>query len=213
MACAICEIRRPRRYCPGVNGDICSICCGTEREVSVSCPLDCPYLEEARKHDRPIPIESEQIPNREVRISEEFLAEREALLTATGHALLQVGLNTPGAVDFDLREALAALIRTHRTLETGLYYESVPENIIAAQIYRFVQEAVANFRAEEKQQLGMARTRDADVLAILVFFQRLELDRNNGRRRGRAFLDFLRGIYPEASPGVSGASSSSLLTG
>lgn len=213
MVCAICQIRRPRRYCPGVNGDICSICCGTEREVTVNCPLDCPYLAEARKHDRPIPIESEQIPNREIRISEEFLAEREELLTATGHALLQVGLSTPGAVDFDVRDAVAALIRTHRTLETGLYYESVPENTIAAQIYRHVQEGVANFRAEEKQRLGMARTRDADVLAIFVFFQRLELDRNNGRRRGRAFLDFLRGIYPEASPGVSGGRSSSLLTG
>lgn len=213
MACAICQIRRPRRYCPGVNGDICSICCGTEREVTVSCPLDCPYLEEARKHDRPIPIDSEQIPNREIRISEEFLAEHEELLGAAGQALLQVGVGTPGAVDFDMRDALTGLIRTYQTLGTGLYYESVPENAIAAQIYRYVHEAVTNFRAEEKQQHGMSRTRDADVLAILVFFQRLELDRNNGRRRGRAFLDFLRGIYPRVSPGVSGSGSSSLLTG
>ena len=196
-----------------MNGDICSICCGTEREVSVNCPLDCPYLGEARKHDRPILLDTEEIPNREIRISEEFLAEHEELLTATGQALLQVGLGTAGAVDFDVRDALAALIRTHRTMETGLYYESVPENIIAAQLFRFVQEAVANFRTEEKQRVGMVRTRDADVLAILVFFQRLELDRNNGRRRGRAFLDFLRGIYPDSSAGVSGGRSSSLLTG
>jgi len=211
MSCAICQIRRPRRYCPGVNGDICSICCGTEREVTVSCPLDCPYLEEARKHDRPAPLDEEQIPNREIRITEEFLAEHESLLTAAGEALLAAGLGTPGVSDFDVRDALAGLIRTYQTRESGLYYESVPENALAGQIFRHLQEALAEFRQEETENMGMARTRDTDVLAILVFLQRLELDRNNGRRRSRAFLDFLRGIYP-VPPG-SPAGGSPLLAG
>ena len=48
MKCRICDTRKPRRYCPGVTGDICSICCGNEREVTVDCPLDCPFLVEAR---------------------------------------------------------------------------------------------------------------------------------------------------------------------
>jgi len=75
-----------------------------------------------------------------------------------------------------------------------------------------LHEALAAFRQQETEQLGMARTRDADVLAILVFLQRLELDRNNGRPRGRAFLDFLREIYP-SSPGVPTAGSPSLIVG
>jgi hypothetical protein len=212
MACQICRIRRPRRYCPGVNGEICSICCGTEREVTVSCPLDCSFLQAARKHDRPQPLDEEQIPNREIRISEEFLAEHEALLAAVGQTLLSAGLSTSGAVDFDIREALASLIRTCRTLESGLYYESLPENGLAAQIFRQLQEAVAAFRREETERMGMARTRDSDVLTILTFLQRLELDRNNGRRRGRAFLDFLREIYP-APPEAPAGGSPSLLVG
>ena len=53
-------------------------------------------------------------------------------------------------------------------------------------------------RRQEQQQLGMTRTRDADVLGILVFLQHFELDRNNGRKRGRAFLDALRRFYSEA---------------
>jgi len=211
MSCAICEIRRPRRYCPGVNGDICSICCGTEREVTVSCPLDCPYLAEARKHDRPAPLDEEQVPNRDIHISEEFLAEHEALLAAAGQALLAVALAIPGVTDFDARDALDGLIRTYQTRESGLYYESIPENALAGQIFRQVQEALAGFRQQETEEMGMSRTRDADVLAILVFLKRLEWDRNNGRRRGRAFLDFLRGIYPEL-PG-SPAGGSSLLAG
>jgi len=42
------------------------------------------------------------------------------------------------------------------------------------------------------------------VLGVLVFLQRIELDRNNGRRRGRAFIDGLRGFYSgEAEPSAS----------
>ena len=36
---------------------------------------------------------------------------------------------------------------------------------------------------------------DSEVLALLVFFQRLEINRNNGRKRGRAFIDFIRGRF------------------
>ena len=52
----------------------------------------------------------------------------------------------------------------------------------------------------------MTKTRDADVLGLLVFLQRFELDRNNGRRRGRAFLDALREFHPP-EPESSGSSS------
>ena len=39
----------------------------------------------------------------------------------------------------------------------------------------------------------MTKTRDADVLVVLAFLQRLEIDRNNGRKRGRTFIDVLVG--------------------
>jgi hypothetical protein len=213
MVCAICQVRRPRRFCPGVNGEICSICCGTEREVTVQCPFDCQYLRDARRHERVAPVESSQVPHRDIRVTEEFVTEHEALLTAMGRALLNSALNTPGAVDSDVREAIAALIRTHQTLATGLYYESVPQNTVAAHIFRAVEAAVAAFRREETEELGMARTRDADVLAMLVFYERLELDRNNGRAKGRAFLGFLRDIYPAPSGEGGSGLTSSLLVG
>lgn len=200
MACAICEIRRPRRFCPGVRGDICTICCGTEREITVDCPLDCEYLQEARRHEKPVPLAEDEIPNRDISISDRFLQEHEPLLAFLGRAVADAAFTTPGAVDFDVREALDALIRTYRTLQSGVYYESVPANLLAANIYRLVQEAVAGYRQQETQQLGVSRTRDADVLGLLVFLQRLELDRNNGRRRGRAFLDMLRHFYSEEAP-------------
>src|SRR5664279_2189997 len=87
MACAICRIRRPRRFCPGVRGDICTLCCGTEREVSVECPLDCEYLRKAHKHEKPLPVNPETLPNRDVPVSEQFLQENEEFLIFLGGSL------------------------------------------------------------------------------------------------------------------------------
>src|ERR1700736_525350 len=106
MACAICQSRRPRRFCPGVGGDICSVCCGTEREVTVSCPLDCEYLIEARKHEKLPSLEGVEIPNRDIRITESALREHEDLLAFMSGALLQAAFEIPGVADQDLRDAL-----------------------------------------------------------------------------------------------------------
>ncbi|MDR3698562.1 MAG: hypothetical protein P4L56_02935 [Candidatus Sulfopaludibacter sp.] len=210
MACAICETRRPRRFCPGVGGDICTICCGTEREVTVTCPLDCEFLRDARKHDKPPEIEIAQVPNQDIRVTEEFLEENELLLGFLGQTVSAAALGIPGTVDFDVREALESLIRTYRTLQSGVYYESLSTNPLAASVYAAVQSATGEFREQERRRLGMSKTRDADILGLLVFLQRVEFDRNNGRRRGRAFVDFLK-IFYSASPDPAPGGLSSLI--
>ena len=208
MNCAICEVRRPRRFCPGVRGDICTLCCGTEREVSVECPLDCEYLEEARRHEKPVLMDEKDLPNRDVNVSEKFLAEHEPLLACLSQAIAEAALATPGAVDFDVREALDGLVRTYRTLASGVYYQSLPTNPLAVNIFRLTEEAAAEYRRRENRETGISKTRDNDVLGLLVFLQRIEIDHNNGRRRGRAFVDLLRRAYagdeePPAPPASS----------
>lgn len=194
MACAICRTRKPRRFCPGVHGDICTLCCGAEREVSVDCPFDCPFLQEARKHEPSVPVNPEELAHKDIRITEEFLEEHEALLVGAMSSLMLAAFDTPGAADSDVRDALDALIRTQRTLESGVYYETRPTNALANRIFSATQTGLEKHREKETEELGMARTRDADVLRILVFLQRLAFDRNNGRPRGRSFLDYMRGL-------------------
>lgn len=167
----------------------------------MNCPLDCEYLQEARKHEKSGIGNPDQLPNRDIQVTEEFLGSHEAILASMAEALVRTALDTEGVVDFDVRDALDALIRTYRTLATGIHYETRPENRLAANLYDALQGGVAAFRAREAELLGVSRTRDNDVLGLLVFFQRFEFDRNNGRKRGRAFLDVLREFYPEA-PGV-----------
>jgi hypothetical protein len=53
-----------------------------------------------------------------------------------GSRLLEASLAQPGAVDSDVRDALESLIRTYRTLQSGLYYETRPTNLIAAGLHQ-----------------------------------------------------------------------------
>ena len=194
--CKICGVRRPRRFCPGVRGDICAICCGTEREVTVDCPLDCEYLQESRLHDRPPEVDPDKFPNRDIRVDEQFLRDHERMLMGISQLVASTALATPGAVDFDVREALEALIRTYRTLQSGLYYQTTPDNPVARAIQQALQAGIDDFRREAAQRMGMETVRDTEILGVLVFLQRLEFTHNNQRKRGRAFIDFLRDYFP-----------------
>ena len=176
----------------------------------MSCPLDCEYLREARRHEKPVSVDPEQIPNRDVPVSEEFLEEHGKLVTALAYAVAGAAIHSPGAVDADAREALRALIRTYRTLESGVYYESRPDNLLATAVFAAAQEAVADFRRAEREDLGMSRTRDSDILKALVFLERVGISRDNGRPRGRPFLDAL-GDFPSGGDHPEPTASGSLV--
>ena len=205
VPCKLCEKRRAKRHCPGVGGDICPSCCGTERENTIDCPSDCEFLREARLHERSaVPPEAE-LPNTDIRLKEEFLEEQEPLIVWLSLALRRA-MESGKAVDLDGREALDALIRTYRTRESGLIYETRPQNPYAGEIQEKLKVAIEELGDKIAEETGMHRLRDVDVLGCLVFLQRLELQHNNGRRRGRAFLDFLRSFFPQPERVVEAAS-------
>ena len=193
--CKLCERKRAKRHCPGVDADICAACCGTERENTIDCPLDCAYLREARLHDRPVAVLEEDLPNKDIHVSEDFVRKQEHVVMWLGNALARV-METRRSVDADAREGLESLIKTYRTLEAGLIYETRPPNPFAADIQEALKQAVEELRKRVTEASGMQTLRDADVLGSLVFLQRLELQHNNGRRRSRAFFDFLRTYFP-----------------
>ena len=208
MACAICQTRRPRRFCPGVGGDICTLCCGAEREVSIDCPLDCEYLREAHKREKSqFPTANDLLPNSDLRVSRTVIEENYEYLDFLSRTLGKVAVRNPKIVDYDIREALEALVRTYRTLQSGLVYESVPQNPLAAGICLAIDSAIEEFRRAEAKRLGIHKNRDRITLGFLVFLQHFEISYNNGRRRGRAFLDALLYYYSVGTkPDAAGAS-------
>ncbi len=154
---------------------------------------------EAREHDRPIPIREEDLPNKDVQLNEDFVRKQEHVVMWLGNALARV-MEARKSVDGDAREGLEALIKTYRTLKSGLIYETRPSNPYAAEIQEALKQAIDELHKKLAETSGMQTLRDADVLGTLIFLQRLELQHNNGRRRGRAFFDFLRTYFPVQTP-------------
>jgi hypothetical protein len=103
-------------------------------------------------------------------------------------------------VDADVLAALEALIQTHRTLESGLVYETKAENTIAASVQRGFSTSLAEYQKIRTEREGLSSLRNSDILAILVFLHRLGQQNQNGRPRGRMYLDLLRQMMP--APGV-----------
>lgn len=203
MACQICELRKPRRHCPGVRGDICPQCCGNERERTVDCPLDCEYLIESRRHEKHVEPDTSNLPNADVELTDNFIQSHEALIAFLAQRSLEAVLESPGIIDTDLRDAISSLIRTYRTRESGLIYETRPTNPYAFAIYERLQKSVEELQERLRQEAGMHTLRDSEVMGSLVFLERLGIRINNGRPRGKAFLSFLLESFPlREQPGL-----------
>jgi hypothetical protein len=205
LSCAICEIRKEKRFCPAVHGRICPQCCGEQREVTLECPTDCPYLQQARQHEKPRSADEFDAASLflQVEISDQFTYEHEHLLMGLSYALAKAARSDRSLHDQDLIAALSAMCASYeRLVKSGLHYEqplpSVAQHAIAAQ----VEEMVKQYRAAEQKQLGYSNLRDSDVLKALVFLLRLSQGRTSGRPKSRAFIDFLYAQFPEKESAV-----------
>jgi hypothetical protein len=205
LSCAICEVRKEKRFCPAVHGRICPQCCGEQREVTLDCPSDCPYLRQAREHEKP--RSSEQIDPAglflQVEVSEQFLYEKEHLLMGLTYALAKAARADRSLHDQDLIAALTVLSRSYeRLVNSGLHYEqpltSESQRRAAAEIENMVKE----YREAEQQHTGFTSLRDSDVLKGLVFLVRLAQGRTSGRPKSRAFVEFLFAQFPEQETAV-----------
>jgi hypothetical protein len=188
-----------------VHGRICPQCCGEQREVTLDCPSDCTYLQQAREHEKPRSADQFDPASLflQVEISEQFTYEREHLLMGLSYALNKAAQADSDLNDRDLIAALSALCtRYERLLNSGLHYEqplpSTAQQAVAAQ----VEEMLKQFREAEQKQLGYSTLRDSDVLKALAFLVRLGHGRTSGRPRSRAFIDFLFAQFLEKNPAV-----------
>jgi hypothetical protein len=206
LSCAICETRREKRFCPAVHGRICPQCCGEQREVTLDCPSDCPYLRQAREHEKTRPAEQFDAASLflQIEISEQFTYEREHLLMGLSYALVKAVNSDRSLNDRDLIDTLSAMCTSYeRLVNSGLHYEqplaSRTQQVVAAQIEQMVKQ----YREAELKQLGYTNLRDPEVLRALVFLLRLGHGRTSGRPKSRAFIDFLLAQFPpEPQPSV-----------
>ena len=211
--CVICNTRRPRRYCPGVTGDICAVCCGTEREKTVSCPLDCPYLREARIREKEPYVDPARVPKSGHQDRGRVSSQERAASHLFAGGFAKCRSRTAGAIDIDVREAIDSLIQTYKTLQSGLVYEARPDNPIAARIQSGVRRS-ASATWKRRCKRNNSTLRDSDVLGVLVFLQRLEMQKNNRSRRKAARLSiFCANSFPAGAAEARGIEPDSAMTG
>lgn len=206
MACAICEKRKEKRFCPAVHGRICPQCCGEQREVTLDCPSECPYLQQAREHERARPIEEldQNALFPKVEIGQQFLYEQEHLILGLSFALAKSAHADRSIRDSDLISALTALAKSYETLaNSGLHFEAPVTNLSHQAIAAEIQKMVKEYREAEQKHMGYARLRDSEVLKALVFLLRMALSRTSGRPKSRAFVDFLFAQFPERPSAIA----------
>ena len=208
MSCAICEIRKEKRFCLAVHGKICPQCCGEQREVSLDCPSECVYLRQAREHERP--RQSNEVDQNalfpKIEISDQFLYEQEQLIVGISYSLARSARAAQALRDADVIAALTALTKTYETLAvSGLHYEIAITNLSQQAIVSEIQKMIKEYREAEHKHLGFTRLRDSDVLRALVFLLRMALTRTSGRPRSRAFVDFLLAQFPEQEHAIATA--------
>ncbi len=200
MSCAICEIRKEKRFCPAVHGRICPQCCGEQREVTLDCPSDCTYLLQAREHEKPRP--ADQIDSAglflQIEVSDQFMYEKEHLLMGLSYAMAKAAHADRSLHDQDLISALSVLAQSYeRRVNSGLHYEqpltSEPQRRVAVEVETMVKE----YREAEQKHAGYSTLRDSDALKALVFLLRLAHGRTNGRPKSRALVEFLFAQFPE----------------
>lgn len=200
MSCVICEKRKEKRFCPAVHGRICPQCCGEQREITIDCPSDCVYLQQAREHERPRALSEldRETMFPDVEVAEVFLYEHEHLIAGLSFAVARSARENRSLRDSDLITALSSLAKTYQTLvNSGLHYETPNTNVDLQAVIASVQQMVKEFREAEMKHMGMTRLRDSDVLRALVFLTRLGLTHTSDRPKSRRFIDFLFAQFPE----------------
>jgi hypothetical protein len=200
LSCAICEVRKEKRFCPAVHGRICPQCCGAQREVTLDCPSDCTYLLQAREHEKPRAADQADPAGLflQVEISDRFMYEKEHLLMGLTYALAKAARADRGLHDQDLIAALTVLTKSYeRLVNSGLHYEQPITSEAQRRVAVEVETMVKEYREAEQKHTGFVSLRDSDVLKALVFLVRLSHGRTTGRPKSRALVEFLFDQFPD----------------
>lgn len=207
MSCPICNLRKEKRFCLAMHGRICAQCCGEQREVTLECPSECPYLQQARQHERPErPKEPPAEVFSEVELRQDFVVEHEPLMAGILQVLGNASLADRFLHDRQVIGALANMAASYQTLvASGLVYQEALPNPAQQAVISALQKLFDEFREVEQQHRGYTTLKDRDIFYALVFTLRLAHLHSSGRPLSRGFIDFLNQRFPRADEGLEAA--------
>ena len=205
MSCAICHVRKEKRFCLALHDRICPQCCGEQREVTLDCPSECPYLQQARQHDKPRELSAAEEMFPKVQLAQDLFQRHGPLIAGLLQTLNRLARADRNLKDREIIGALTTTVHSYQTLiGSGLVYQESSPNPVQAGIIETLQQSLEEFRRVEQQHLGYTALRDSDVLQVLVFIIRLAQVSTSGRPLSRGFVDSLQERLPGPdAPGTS----------
>ncbi len=197
MTCTVCNQRSARRACPALTSNICSVCCGTKRQIEIRCPSDCQYLASARAHPAAVVRRQQEDDLKVFLPTVRDLTEQQAELMWHLMAFLREyrGDGFMKTTDVDVEGAAAALAATHETAARGLIYEQQPSSLPAQRLAADVKAFLA-----AATQRGSSLDRD-----LAVVFRAIERGARDARKTiaggDTAYLELVRRlIVPSDTP-------------
>jgi len=173
--------------------------------VTLDCPSDCPYLQQAREHEKPRAPEQIDAAGLflQIEVSDQFMYEKEHLLMGLTYALAKSARSDRSLHDQDLIATLAMLAKSYeRRINSGLHYEQPLTSDSQRRAAIEVENMVKEYREAEQKHVGYSTLKDSEVLKALVFLARLAQGRTSGRPKSRAFVEFLYAQFPERESAV-----------
>ena len=182
MTCPICKQRKAKRFCPAKAETICSVCCGTEREVTIDCPSECPHLITSRQYDQERrEIDWSKIPFADTKIPSSFVVAHQQLVAALSFVVCTYAQANRTLVDSDGRAAFEALAESYRTLASGIYYERPPASFLQKGLFAALKTGIEDYKKAEGQRAGMTTVRDSDIRDTLILLSQVGATHANGR--------------------------------
>ena len=199
--CPICGKRRARRACPALGQQICTVCCGTKRQVEINCPVDCGYLTSAKTHP---PATVQRQKKRDLAFllpMLEGLSERQHQFLLLVQAFLRgTRPGTASVVDTDVSLAARALAETFETASRGIIYEHGANVLSAENLTHDLRDFLKN-----KQREGLHIT-DAEAAAVMRRIEQAATDASNSLPGDEnAYLELLKRVLrdPKTDPSKS----------
>lgn len=148
--CPLCQTRKARRACPALGRKICAVCCGTKRQVEISCPADCTYLVASQAHP---PAVVQRRFERDLTFLMPFLqpltqAQFEIMRVLMALTRHQAAGAMPPLLDRDVAEGASTVAATLETAGRGIIYQhqaqSGPAQRLAQTLEGFVRQLASD---------------------------------------------------------------------
>lgn len=193
MKCPSCQSRKGKRFCPGLNQTICSVCCGEKRVVEIRCPADCPFLQSGSQYQSQRHY-IRQMRGPDAALFEEVLFEKQQILHSLQAVLVRLHRVFRDFSDRHAQEAVEKVLQTCETESKGVIYQysSTTPHVQAA--IKDLLEEVGRLRQGGKEREHPVKL--GDIITCLKFLNKDIAGMAEKDSSAQAYLAFIAGFFP-----------------